>query len=245
MTKEKWEQMTLYKVYKAKNLITGEKVRISREDTTGFEYAKGKRRYGHRYGIDFMLQNYELLPEKDENAAWHKRLDRATKCLEKSGLWPEYKALLESLKQMDWYDKETINSLYWANLLSSGTPIDEHNSTFENVFSKWEEKYPFAFFTDGNGKKQLKTDYFWEVSECKLKSMYFGKKTNDFKEDIYFHLRDKRDYSIPRIRTNYDVSFEYRPDKNKAWYSEEYKGCGNGHYYIALDHNTALFVEDD
>ena len=40
-------------------------------------------------------------------------------------------------------------------------------------------------------------------------------------------------------------TFEYKADKNKAWYSEEYRGCGNGHYYIAIDENTALFIEND
>ena len=33
--------------------------------------------------------------------------------------------------------------------------------------------------------------------------------------------------------------------KNYAWYSEEYKGCLNGHYYIALDEKHVWFYEDD
>ena len=36
-----------------------------------------------------------------------------------------------------------------------------------------------------------------------------------------------------------------KKEKEKVWSSEELRGCGNGHYYIALDANTALFVEDD
>lgn len=43
----------------------------------------------------------------------------------------------------------------------------------------------------------------------------------------------------------YDVSFSYDPEKKKAWYSEEYRGCGNGYYYIALNRTHALFVEKD
>ena len=46
-------------------------------------------------------------------------------------------------------------------------------------------------------------------------------------------------------RASYDVSFSYNPELSKAWYSEEYKGCGNGHYYLALDAAHALFYEDD
>lgn len=58
-------------------------------------------------------------------------------------------------------------------------------------------------------------------------------------------MENKQAYDSGRYRTNYDVSFTYRPEKQKAWYSEEYKNCGNEHYYIALDANAALFVEDD
>ena len=75
--------------------------------------------------------------------------------------------------------------------------------------------------------------------------MYFGKYTNkDEKLEIKAALNDHRSYST-NAYTSYDVSFEYNADKNMAWYSEEYKGCGNGHYYLALDENTALFCEDD
>ena len=46
-------------------------------------------------------------------------------------------------------------------------------------------------------------------------------------------------------RSSYDVSFSYDPKLQHAWYSEEYKNCGNGHYYLALDETHALFYEDD
>ena len=84
------------------------------------------------------------------------------------------------------------------------------------------------------------------MSDCNLKSMYFGKGSNArVKEEIRVALENKQAYDSGRCRANYDVSFSYCPAKHKAWYSEEYKDCGNGHYYIALDANTALFVEND
>lgn len=104
---------------------------------------------------------------------------------------------------------------------------------------------PFAFYQGDNGTWYLNTFYIWEMSEAKTKSMYFGKWSNArIKGEIQQAFAEKRRYSN-RARTSYDVSFEYDPDRNKAWYSEEYKGCGNGHYYIAIDANTALFCEDD
>ena len=44
---------------------------------------------------------------------------------------------------------------------------------------------------------------------------------------------------------SYDYSISTDPENKKARYSAEYKWCGNGHYYIMLDWDTALFMEDD
>lgn len=48
-------------------------------------------------------------------------------------------------------------------------------------------------------------------------------------------------------RKGYDNSLEVRLDDDylKGWYSEEYKGCGNGHYYFLLDNCHVLYAEDD
>lgn len=44
---------------------------------------------------------------------------------------------------------------------------------------------------------------------------------------------------------NYDVGFSYNPKQKKAWYSEEFKNCSNGHYYLALNNTHAFFIEND
>lgn len=46
-------------------------------------------------------------------------------------------------------------------------------------------------------------------------------------------------------QNGYDVSFEYNAESNRAWYSEEYVGCGNGHYYLALNRTHAIYYEKD
>lgn len=48
-----------------------------------------------------------------------------------------------------------------------------------------------------------------------------------------------------RWTKGYDNTAEYNPECNRAWYSEEYRGCGNGHYYLMIDYTHALFGEDD
>jgi len=85
---------------------------------------------------------------------------------------------------------------------------------------------------------------------AKVKKMHFGRKwLNDNKlAQIELNLKDKNKVTIwsdGRLTNGYDVTFNYQPEDNKAWYSEEYRGCGNGHYYLALDATHALFYEDD
>lgn len=114
-----------------------------------------------------------------------------------------------------------------------------------NFLNKLEQQYSFLVRFRENGK-ELNTEYFYELSECKLKNMYFGKWRNkDIKEQIQKSLQGRKEYRVEE-RTNYDVSFSYNPQLQKAWYSEEYKGRGicHGHYYLALDNTLALFCEE-
>ena len=107
------------------------------------------------------------------------------------------------------------------------------------------DKYPFLLSSKNDrGLICINTFYIWEMSEVKTKSMYFGWQNKLFKEQIQNAL-DNKEKITKQARVNYDVTFEYEPDKNKAWYSEEYRGCGNGHYYIALNSSMALFCEND
>lgn len=48
-------------------------------------------------------------------------------------------------------------------------------------------------------------------------------------------------------KKGYDNSIEFsvRGGRKCGWYSTEYSGCGNGHYYFALDERHAIFSETD
>lgn len=219
------------------------KRRCQKEEKTVFVYKHGGRTYGRRYSIEDFCNKYDIQvkikeKEKDKNAIWHKRIARAIKCLESSGLWPDLLAQLKELNQMTYEDKIAIHDLYAS---------EEYSKRFTSPeYEQYEKKYPFLFGIDSSGNKYLKTFYIWEMSEVNLKSMYFGKYQNEHtKELIKEAIANKKKYSAC-ARTSYDVSFEYDPDKNNsAWYSEEYKNTGNGHYYIAIDHNTCWFTEND
>ena len=156
--------------------------------------------------------------------------------METSGLWETIKEKYKNLLTITLAEKKLISKGYWEK---------SHTSDYVGFLKEIKEKYPFMVKQNETGEDFLDTDYIWELSECNLKSMYFGKYNNsEKKENIKRHIQNKKDYNTT-ARTSYDVSFEYRAEAKKAWYSEEYKNCGNGHYYLALDHNTALFCEND
>lgn len=213
---------------------------------TVFVFGKNCKNRGRRYLPEDFAKNYckiEYQTIEEQNNAWHKRLKKAIGCMERSGLWldSDIYETFKDLLSVDLADKKAINNLYWnARTYVNGKAVYDLAA-----FAPYMDKYPFIFGKDENGNDYVKTEYIWEKSDCRLKSMYFGKYYNaSTKAQIADALKSKRRLSI-KERTGYDVSFEYDPDRNKAWYSEEYKDCGNGHYYIALDENTALFVEDD
>ena len=215
--------------------------RCMREETTIFVFGHGKSKYGRRYSINSFCENFDLSIKTrsvndDEDTKWHKRIRRAIMCLESSGLWPDLLEKLRNLDTMTLADKKAIHDIYWEE--TGG----RHGLSAK--YDEYKKKYPFVFAKGSDGNDYVVTFYIWEQSEVKLKSMYFGRANKHVKELIKKALVGREKYSV-RQRVSYDVSFAYDPDKNAAWYSEEYRNCGNGHYYIALDENTAWFCEND
>ena len=197
-----------------------------------FVYAQNKKRYGWRLGEEQFLLRFTPLMPIDENTQWKKRLKRAVKLCNESRLWTEIAVVWDNLyKYVTLDEKKKIDEMSWDNR--------------EAAVAYCKERYPFMLKTNSDGNEYINTDYIWELSRCELKSMYFGYNNAEEKEQIRKAISEHRGYNIPRIRTNYDVSFSYNPESNRAFYSEEYKNCGNGHYYLALNHSTAVFCEND
>jgi len=67
-------------------------------------------------------------------------------------------------------------------------------------------------------------------------------------DNIQRHLDNKETFSYSWT-ASYDVSVKGRFDEDdgqyRAWLSLEFRGCGNGHYYLLVDSNRAVFCEDD
>lgn len=222
----------LYKKFKCKDK-NGDIYRAMLEGTTAFIYGKGKKYYGWRISRAEFEQNYTILEKTEEQLekSRQRKLDNIIAKLEKSGLWQHLLIKFKNMKLYSLAEKEKIYQLHFKN--------------DDECLSYVREHYPFMIRKRDDGTDYLDTDYIYEFSNLITKSMYFGRWLNKkYKEQIKECLEKKEDIKIFE-RVNYDVSFSYDAEKGLAWYSEEYKNCGNGHYYIALDENTALFCEND
>lgn len=240
-TQETIAKMLSFTRFEATEAGTGKKVRCMKEDAENiFVFAKGKKRYGTRYSVETFCRWYELVPKKDETVAWRRRMKRAVATLSESGLWPDVRKTFEELLSWDitWEEKREIRDLYFDGWSKQIPDRDQKIKMYAS-------KYPKIVYMGSNGEYVFDSEYLYERSDCRTKSMYFGKWDNArIKEEIAKRLTEKKNYSV-RETVGYDVSFEYKADANKAWYSEEYRGCGNGHYYLALNNSLALFCEDD
>lgn len=157
--------------------------------------------------------------------------------LEKSGLYAD---VLENIKialEIGYSKIRSAYEVYWLSdkKLSYADNQKQNSQTIKNIDEKLvnEVGYPI-------------TEILWHIGRpAKVKKMNFGRYTNEEKlKSIKEAFQNKKEISVSG-RANYDVSFSYNPKQNKAWYSEEYRNCGNGHYYLALDSTHALFYEDD
>lgn len=218
------------------------------DEKTVFVFAKGMKKRGYRYDIESFLKNFNLVVDTDEekDLKWHKRLNKATSAMEGSGLWLSSSVYetLSNLKQMTYCDKQVIEKIYWETKWVNGKRVLNWASLQPFI-----DKYPFIVGVDNNGEKFVRTEYLFEVSECQLSSAYYGKWSNArIKEEIKEAIANRRSYSC-RFDNGYDGSVEIRfgdePGDPRAWCSEEYRNCGNGHYYLLLDENKKLFVEND
>ena len=237
MTREEFNAYPMCEKLYARAIATGEKVRIRRESEDNvFVYAKGRSRYGYRMMTDAFLRSYEPLPLKNPEAEWQKRVDNVINRLEKFGLWEELLPDFQNLRKLTYADREAIKKIHNALPYDSARLEEEYHE----IYKAYWDKYPFLF--DAGGAKSW---YLYGMSDCKVKTMYFGKGSNQIAKQNIARAMAGKVRCTEYGRTGYDVSFEYDPNRNKAWYSEEYRGCGNGHYYLALDYNAALFVEDD
>lgn len=227
------------------------------EGNTVFVYDHGRRRYGFRYTDDVFCRRYAVHfnPDVTDAVLWERRVRNVLKKLTASGLWPEVKKEFEQLLEIGYDRRQRLmydgwpfeaQQPYWnAIMRKEPDAAEKFNAEFERHHGELMNEIPFAFYKSEDGLWYKRSVFINEMSEARTKSMYFGKHYNRWAKDEFAKaIQEKRRYLF-ETRTHYDVTLQYNPETNMAWYAEEYRDCGNGHYYIAIDSNTALFCEDD
>jgi hypothetical protein len=190
-----------------------------------------RKHYGSYVNWDYFKS--VIIPdkkEKTEKDKWVRSWTNVLNRLEKSGLWEDVAKDVRIALDVGYDKMKQAYTQYWEKIKE----IDERLVEYRD------DGTPFA-----------NTSIIWYMSKtAKVKKMHFGGKWLNDRElaDIANALENKLPIRVGtdgRITKGYDVSYNYQPEDNKAWYSEEYRGCGNGHYYLALDATHAVFYEDD
>lgn len=176
--------------------------------------------------IEVKLPAAGKTPEEVWRISWGKVLKR----LQASGLWPEIIQNIVLALEIGYENIRAANDAQWDDFLNVDYPT--RAAKVKAIDSRLVQ-----------GEDDILSDLSWLSRPAKIKKMYFGKYRNEpILAQIAGAMQDQRDFEIGN-QAGYDVSFSYRHPK--AWYSEEYRGCGNGHYYLALDATHAIYYEDD
>lgn len=200
-------------------------------------YNKGSSRRGTLYSpeensyvaktVDVKLH---IIKRQSLEIKWRKSWERVIKLLEKSGWWEQ------SLKTYRDGLEIGLDKIKDAYAVEYGDDRVEKIKAIDARLVRPAE----------GGGECMRTSILWYMtSPAKVKKMYFGKYDNARKLKEIKNLVDTDTAGRVYGQSSYDVHFSYNPDKKMAWYAEEFRGCGNGHYYIALNSTHALFVEDD
>lgn len=215
-------------------------LRLSRSASGSVMYiSKGKRRWGmHLYELH-PLDISPIVSRKSPEAKWLDGWKKVKARLILSGLWENISKDIDVALAVG-FDKMNQACKEYQEL--QRLP-DGHQDI--SVFSV---KYPELISTNDKGKTFINTSLLWMLAKLpKVKKMVIdGSKTHNtwMLQRIQDAMNKKEKISVSG-RTSYDTSFEYNPEINRAWFSEEFKGCGNGHYFLALDATHVLFYEDD
>lgn len=186
-------------------------------------FPRGKRTYGYALesAIISCIQSCNPII-KDEFMIVKRFMKNVIKYLSASGLWKcikdDYTKILE---QGDEYLKKTISLDFSEQRQFLQETIGVESFHVDNIV-----------YSALKGIKTINYDKY----EREYRRGWIGDRMKN-KENFCFYWKN-----------GYDCSVEFREDDDGyylGWYSEEYVGRGNGHYYLALDEKRAIFCEHD
>lgn len=183
------------------------------------EFKKRSRTRGRCISCEELWKSVEPIEKNTDKVNICKRNIRSVvKYLMSSGFWPD---IYENMVKLQGLSDDDLKYLCECE-------YDDHNR-----------------FMQERGIDHISPDMYHSLSSGRgIITINWGQGHDWIKQGWLNALREKRNYSM-RWTVSYDNSVEYNPEGERAWYSEEYRGCGNGHYYLLLDEKHAAFREDD
>ena len=189
---------------------------VSTEDELCY-YGKGMRNKGYRLWLGNVL-SIEAVKKRSKYDLFRQRAEKCESYLTKSGLWPSLRECMAKYKTLKDEEIEDIREDLWKNSEKYG--VTHFNSeVFFNLLSK---KSPFLSINLYKSEREEVRNKMWQA------------------------IAERKKYTHA-WRKNYDNSIEIseRDGNMCGWYSNEFKGCGNGYYHFLLDERHALYGERD
>lgn len=184
------------------------------------EYKKRSRRYGYYISVSDFENVEPVINKVSQIQIFRRNLNNVIKYLSKSGLW--YPMLATAMH---------INNLSDDEIMA----IKSYDS-----FLEWSKSNPkFHWFGEDCWDRMFTRDA--------IKTVNYQTSNREICTSIVKkHIDNKQNY-YQQWRKGYDNSLElnFTNQYPRGWYSEEYKDCGNGHYYFLLDEKHVLFGEND
>jgi hypothetical protein len=195
-------------------------------------FGKRMRRRGYSLA-SFSFNNVVSVTRQDSNGCpfslFIKHMRDAARILKESGLWQNIREEIEGVLSMG----EEVQMKIYDAIKSGDSYTNFYKETFEGGM--------FSFI------KTHQIYYAFCKRKC-WKSIAYHPCEREFYNDFVRNIiKEHQNYS-KRWTNGYDINLEVRSDEDgriRGWYSEEYVGCANGHYYLLFDATHAIFYEDD
>lgn len=174
---------------------------------------------------------------------------------------PKKQSIVETIRKNGERFLELLDNRLWQDLRQK---VEIILANLDKDFQEWEkiegdkESFSWWFWN------KYQEEWLYHSKPFITVNTVFGKRFNtgpEVSKDIERYLAgEKSGFNMARIaktsdnmgeylsyhnRHGYDNSIEVSGEKGKAWLSREYRGCGNGHYYLLLSPTHAVFYEDD
>ena len=204
-----------------KRLFIGDKLQII------CEFKKRSARRGFPFVLDFVADIKSIPKTKFADLPLSEKLDIAVKYYQ---------------SKRNFFLKHAHQDL-WKNLWEGFTPdrSKELREALERNWMEVSEKGKWRSYSYFDVKHELGLTYF---ENNRSNVLDVSKYLDVDVSRIERALQDRIDYTA-RSRDSYDYSMEYNAEKQMAWFSAEFKGCGNGHYYLMISPKAAMFYESD